>query len=89
MSGRPDLCCSGPAWPDPPRYWAALCVVLVWAASLGWLAFRRLNQSDTALITAPGRRYILVALTQHPKGDDYLVELAKQVDDLLKPASTP
>ena len=44
---------------------------------------------DTALITAPGRRYILVALTQHPKGDDYLVELAKQVDDLLKPASTP
>jgi beta-lactamase class A len=41
---------------------------------------------DSALVTGPGRRYILVALTKHPRGDDYLVELAKQVDDLLKPA---
>jgi beta-lactamase class A len=40
---------------------------------------------DTALITAPGRHYILVALTQHPKGDEYLVDLAREVDDLLKP----
>jgi beta-lactamase class A len=39
---------------------------------------------DTALITAPGRHYILVALTRHPKGDDYLVGLAKQVDDLMQ-----
>ena len=44
---------------------------------------------DSALITGPGRRYILVALTRHPKGDDYLVELAMQVDDLLKPAPAP
>ena len=38
---------------------------------------------DTALITAPGRHYILVALTNHPKGDDYLVDLARAVDDLM------
>ena len=48
-----------------------------------WQAWRH----DTALITGPGRHYILVALTQHPKGDDYLVELARQVDDLLQPAA--
>jgi beta-lactamase class A len=40
---------------------------------------------DTAVITGPGRHYILVALTRHPKGDDYLVELAPAVDDLLTP----
>jgi hypothetical protein len=44
---------------------------------------------DSALVTAPGRHYILVALTQHPRGDDYLVELAKQADDLLKPPPAP
>ena len=44
---------------------------------------------DSALVSGPGRRYILIALTKHPKGDDYLVELAKQADDLLKPAATP
>jgi beta-lactamase class A len=38
---------------------------------------------DTAVITGPGRHYILVALTRHPKGDDYLAELAPAVDDLL------
>jgi len=38
---------------------------------------------DSAVITGPGRRYILVALTHHPKGDDYLVELAPAVDDLM------
>jgi len=32
---------------------------------------------------AGNRHYILVALTKHPQGDDYLVELAKQVDDAL------
>ncbi|MEA2736210.1 MAG: beta-lactamase class [Humisphaera sp.] len=39
---------------------------------------------DSALITGPHRRYILVALTRHPKGDDYLVELARRIDDLLQ-----
>jgi beta-lactamase class A len=42
---------------------------------------------DSAVITGPDRHYILVALTNHPKGDDFLVYLAKSVDDLL--ASAP
>jgi beta-lactamase class A len=39
---------------------------------------------DTAVITGPGRHYILVALTNHPKGDDYLEALAPAVDDLIQ-----
>ena len=39
---------------------------------------------DAAVIIAPGRHYILVALTQHPRGDDYLVDLAGGVDDLMQ-----
>jgi beta-lactamase class A len=38
---------------------------------------------DSALITGPDRCYILVALTNHPLGDDYLADLAVQVDDLM------
>ena len=38
---------------------------------------------DTAVVTGPGRHYILVALTHHPKGDDYLEALAPAVDDLI------
>jgi beta-lactamase class A len=38
---------------------------------------------DSAVITGPNRYYILVALTHHPQGDDYLVELAGAVDDLM------
>lgn len=38
---------------------------------------------DSALITGPDRCYILVALTNHPKGDDYLADLAVNVDDLM------
>ena len=38
---------------------------------------------DTAVIAGPGRHYILVALTHHPKGDGYLVGLAAAVDQLL------
>jgi beta-lactamase class A len=38
---------------------------------------------DTAIITGPNRHYILVALTQHPHGDDYLIALAEAVDDLM------
>lgn len=38
---------------------------------------------DTAIITGPNRHYILVSLTHHPKGDDYLVELAQSVDDVM------
>ena len=39
---------------------------------------------DTAIITGPGRHYLLVALTHHPKGDDYLADLAREVDDMMK-----
>jgi beta-lactamase class A len=35
---------------------------------------------DSALITGPNRRYILVALTHHAQGDAYLEELAVAVD---------
>jgi beta-lactamase class A len=38
---------------------------------------------DSAIIKGPHRHYILVALTHHPKGDDYLVDLATAVDDLM------
>jgi beta-lactamase class A len=38
---------------------------------------------DCAVITGPGRHYILVALTHNPKGDEYLVEVVKAVDDLM------
>lgn len=38
---------------------------------------------DTAVITGAGRHYILVALTHHADGDDYLAQLARAVDDGL------
>jgi beta-lactamase class A len=38
---------------------------------------------DCAVVTASGRHYILVGLTRHPKGDDYLVDLARTVDDCM------
>jgi beta-lactamase class A len=42
---------------------------------------------DPAVIGGPGRRYILVALTHHPRGDDYLASLAGAVDDLMLESS--
>ncbi len=38
---------------------------------------------DTAVVTGPGRHYIIVALTNHPRGDDYLAGFARSVDDLM------
>jgi beta-lactamase class A len=38
---------------------------------------------DAAIVTGARRHYILVALTHHPKGDEYLVDLARSVDDLI------
>ena len=38
---------------------------------------------DTALINGSNRRYILVALTKHPRGDEYLADLARAVDDVM------
>jgi beta-lactamase class A len=43
---------------------------------------------DTALVTGPGRRYIIVALTNHPQGDDYLVDFATAIDDLIQKRAT-
>lgn len=42
--------------------------------------------SDTAIVTGGGRHYIVAAMTRHRKGDDYLVEFAAAVDDLLSQA---
>jgi beta-lactamase class A len=39
---------------------------------------------DTAEIAGPGRRYVLIALTENLKGDDYLQALAPLVDDLMQ-----
>jgi beta-lactamase class A len=40
---------------------------------------------DSAVVTGPGRHYILVGLTRHACGDQYLEELARRVDQLLAP----
>lgn len=47
-----------------------------WGSWQDWL-------HDTAVISGPSRHYILVGMTHHPRGDDYLVGLARSVDDLL------
>ncbi len=47
-----------------------------WGSWENWL-------HDSAIISGPGRHYILVALTNHPRGDDYLEGLAVAVDDLM------
>jgi beta-lactamase class A len=56
-----------------------LHILRKWGSWENWL-------HDSAIITGPGRHYILVALTHHPRGDDYLAELAPAVDDWM---STP
>jgi beta-lactamase class A len=38
---------------------------------------------DTAAVTGGGRHYLIVAMTHHPKGDDYLAAFAAAVDDVL------
>jgi beta-lactamase class A len=39
---------------------------------------------DSAVIEGPHRRYILVGLTHHPNGDQYLEALAREVDDVMQ-----
>jgi hypothetical protein len=39
---------------------------------------------DTALIEGKGRKYILVALTHHPRGDAYLESLASEIDNVIQ-----
>ncbi len=53
-----------------------LSLLRKWGSWEDWL-------HDTAIIIGPGRHYILVALTHHSRGDDYLVALAGAVDDLM------
>jgi beta-lactamase class A len=47
-----------------------------WGSWEGWL-------HDSAVILGAARYYILVGLTNHPRGDEYLVELAESVDQWL------
>ena len=47
-----------------------------WGSWENWL-------HDAAVIKGEDRHYILVALTHHPKGDDYLVELVCRVHAML------
>ncbi|HXI72473.1 MAG TPA: serine hydrolase [Verrucomicrobiae bacterium] len=57
-------------------------IIRKWGSWENWL-------HDSAVVTGGGRHYILVALTQNPKGDEYLVDLAVAVDDLMiAPAAT-
>ena len=53
-----------------------LQILRKWGSWENWL-------HDSAIISGPGRHYILVALTNHPRGDDYLESLAVEVDDLM------
>jgi len=39
---------------------------------------------DSAVVTGDGRRYVLVALTKNPRGDEYLSALARAVDDFVR-----
>ena len=54
-------------------------IIRKWGSWEDWL-------HDAAVVKGPGRHYILVALTHHPKGDDYLIELACEIDDVLSEA---
>lgn len=38
---------------------------------------------DSAVVTGPGRHYLLVVLTEHPGGTEYLEEFAARIDDAL------
>lgn len=51
-------------------------IIRKWGSWQDWL-------HDSAVVTGGGRHYILVALTKHPKGDEYLASLARVVDDLM------
>lgn len=51
-------------------------IIRKWGSWEDWL-------HDSAVVTGDGRHYILVALTHNSKGDEYLVDLVKAVDDLM------
>ena len=54
----------------------AVHIIRKWGSWENW-------RHDSAVITGGGRHYLLVGLTEHPRGDDYLVDLAQAVDDLM------
>lgn len=51
-------------------------IVRKWGSWQEWL-------HDSAVVTGPNRHYVIVGLTHHAKGDEYLVDFARGVDDLL------
>jgi beta-lactamase class A len=51
-------------------------IIRKWGSWEDWL-------HDTAVVKGPGRYYVIVALTHHPKGDEYLEGFARAVDDFL------
>ena len=51
-------------------------IIRKWGSWQDWL-------HDCAVVTGPQRHSILVALTKHPRGDEYLEDLARAVDDLM------
>ena len=51
-------------------------IIRKWGSWENWL-------HDSAIVTGGGRHYILVALTEHPRGDEYLADLARNIDDLM------
>jgi beta-lactamase class A len=54
-------------------------IIRKWGSWGDWL-------HDMAVVTGGGRHYILVALTRHPKSDEYLATLAQRVDHLMQSA---
>lgn len=52
-------------------------IIRKWGSWQEWL-------HDSAVIKGANRHYILVGLTHHAKGDEYLEELARGVDDLMQ-----
>jgi beta-lactamase class A len=53
-----------------------LQILRKWGSWENWL-------HDTAVVSGSGRHYIIVALTHHSRGDEYLVDFATAIDDLL------
>ena len=39
---------------------------------------------DSAVVEGKDRQYIIVGMTNHPKGDEYLVEFGRGVDDFMR-----
>jgi beta-lactamase class A len=52
-------------------------IIRKWGSWQDWL-------HDSAIVTGPNRHYVIVGLTHHPKGDEYLAGLASAVDDWMR-----